>query len=205
MLSFPACAETPRATAKSAQEDPLIKHLRPTERVLWRGKPVKLPFLFSDSSGLALLLLVPSSLLLVWFSIVVLVALPLASRLLLVLMITLFALSAPISELMKYRNTEYMITNQRLITQTGTIGLHTRFVDLDKVQEVYVKVGLLDKVFRTGSLSVETAAFLPEDAAVQRYPLLSAFVRPSLEALKEPYEVQGILQEAIETTPNVAS
>ena len=94
-------------------------------------------------------------------------------------------------QLMRYRNTEYMITNQRLITQTGAVGLDTRFVDLDKVQEVYVKVGLMDKMFGTGSVIVVTAGFVP--IAPTRQGVL---VRPSLEALREPYEVQKILQEA---------
>ncbi|MGB9741512.1 MAG: PH domain-containing protein [Candidatus Bathyarchaeales archaeon] len=39
---------------------------------------------------------------------------------------------------MRYRNTEYMITNQRVVTQTGAIGMDTRFVKLNNVQEVYV-------------------------------------------------------------------
>jgi len=46
-----------------------------------------------------------------------------------------------------HRNTEYMITNQRIITQTGAIGLDTRYLDLDKIQEVYVEVGFIDKTF----------------------------------------------------------
>ncbi|MGC8939420.1 MAG: PH domain-containing protein [Candidatus Bathyarchaeia archaeon] len=41
-------------------------------------------------------------------------------------------------EFLRYRNTEYMITNQRVVTQTGAIGMDTRFVKLNNVQEVYV-------------------------------------------------------------------
>ena len=107
----------------------------------------------------------------------------------------LAAAGSPMWQLMRYRNTEYMITNQRLITQTGAVGLDTRFVDLDKVQEVYVKVGLMDKMFGTGSVIVVTAGFVP--VAPTRQGVL---VRPSLEALREPYEVQKILQEAIGET-----
>jgi hypothetical protein len=48
-------------------------------------------------------------------------------------------------QLMRYRNTEYMITDQRVITQTGAIGLDTRFFEFDKIQEVYVQVGFISK------------------------------------------------------------
>ncbi len=50
-----------------------------------------------------------------------------------------------------------MITNQRVIIRSGAIGKNTRFVDLDKIQEPHVKVGLVDKWFGTGSIMVLTA------------------------------------------------
>lgn len=106
--------------------------------------------------------------------------------------VTLVLLSSPLWQLMRYRNTEYMITNQRLITQTGAVGLDTRFVDLSKIQEVYVNIGLIDKVFGTGSVIAVTAGFV---LVGTRTP--GVLVRPSLAALREPYEVQKILQEAI--------
>jgi uncharacterized membrane protein YdbT with pleckstrin-like domain len=96
-----------------------------------------------------------------------------------------------------YRNTEYLITDQRVITQTGAIGLDTRYLDLDKIQEVYVQVGFIDRMFGTGTIFAVTAGQVyvgrggPFDRSIDR------FMRPSLAALKEPYEVQNILQEAI--------
>jgi len=64
---------------------------------------------------------------------------------------------APIRQLVAYRNTEYLITDQRLVTQTGAIGLDTRYLDLDKIQEVYVQVGFIDKMFGTGTIFAVTA------------------------------------------------
>ena len=98
---------------------------------------------------------------------------------------------SPILGLMRYQNTEYMITDQRIITQTGAIGLDTRFVDFDKIQEVYVKVGFIDKMFGTGTVLAVTAGYVYVGTG-------GPFMRPSLAALKEPYEVQKLLQEAIE-------
>jgi uncharacterized membrane protein YdbT with pleckstrin-like domain len=92
---------------------------------------------------------------------------------------------------MRYNNTEYMITDRRIITQTGAIGLDTRFVNLDKIQEVYVQVGLTDKMFGTGTLYATTAGHVYVDTA-------GRYARPSLAALKNPYEVQKLLQDALE-------
>jgi uncharacterized membrane protein YdbT with pleckstrin-like domain len=91
---------------------------------------------------------------------------------------------------MRYGNTEYMITDQRIITQTGAIGRDTRFVDLERIQEVYVKVGLIDKKFGTGTVLAVTAGWVPIDTG-------GPSTRPSLSSLREPYEVQRILQEAV--------
>jgi len=168
--------------------------------VLWSGKPVKLAFLFSGSgAGLfGPIVMVPIVLAFfgLWAAMFAMTGgAPFFFVLFFVLIVILGAASAPVWQLMRYRNTEYMITNQRLITQTGAVGLDTRFVDLDKVQEVYVKVGLMDKIFGTGSVIVVTAGFVPVAPTRQGVP-----VRPSLEALREPYEVQKILQEAIGET-----
>jgi uncharacterized membrane protein YdbT with pleckstrin-like domain len=96
-------------------------------------------------------------------------------------------------ELFRYRNTEYMITDQRIITQTGVIGIDTRFVELNKIQEVYVTVGWLDKLYETGSIVAVTAGYVPVGAPSPYSPL----IRPAFKAVGRPYEVQKLLQEAI--------
>ncbi len=108
------------------------------------------------------------------------------------------AFGMPIWSFFAFRNTEYLISNQRLITQTGAIGLDTRFVDLEKVQEVNVNVGVIDRLFGTGSIYAMTAgqAYM----GFQRGPGWSGggMMRPSLASLEKPYEVQKLLQEAIQ-------
>lgn len=96
-------------------------------------------------------------------------------------------------QLASYRNTEYMITDRRTITQTGAVGVDTRFVSLDRVQEIYVKIGLIDKMFGTGSVYALTAGY---SALGSGDGTMGS--RPSLRALKEPYQVQKLLQQAME-------
>lgn len=79
------------------------------------------------------------------------------------------------------------------MAQTGAIWIDTRFVELNKIQEVYVAVGWLDKLYGTGSIVAVTAGFVPVGASSPYIPLL----RPALKAVSHPYEVQKLLQEAI--------
>jgi len=174
----------------------LSKHLRANEKVLWSGKPVMMPFILTGGVlvgfmfGIFFMVLSASA-----FSYTFTfprVPLPIVALFLFFFLIVFFVAFGPIIyNLLRYSNTEYMITNQRMVTQTGAIGLDTRFVDLEKIQEVYVRIDIIDKIFGTGSLHASTAA------GWVGYGTRYSF-RPTLDSLKDPYNVQRILQEAIE-------
>jgi uncharacterized membrane protein YdbT with pleckstrin-like domain len=180
----------------------LEKLLNADEKPLWSGKPVRkafvLPGLVSIPFGLIFL---GFSIFWMWSAASIgapdfffLFGLPF------VLIGFGITFGPALLQLLRYRNTEYMITNRRIITQTGAIGLDTRFVDFDKIQEVYVQIGVMDKLFGTGSVYAMTAGFSgfsPRGGYGYGYGGFAGS-RPSLSALKEPYEVQKLLQEAIE-------
>lgn len=100
-----------------------------------------------------------------------------------------------IRSLFAYRNTVYVITDKRIIVQTGAVGRDTRFIELDKVQEVFVNTGFIDKLFGTGSIYVMTAGDLYFSSGSWR----SSRYSPTLPALRDPYGVQRILQNAMES------
>lgn len=174
--------------------------LRANEKVLWSGKPVKTPFITQTVGTIPIgLLFIAFSIFFIWGPISAGAPAPVILFGLIFFFIGFGVSFGPtIWQLMRYRNTEYIITDQRIITQTGAIGLDTRLVDLDKVQEVYVKIGFIDKMFGTGSIFAVTAGEVYVDMGGGRGqggggPLM----RPGLASLKEPYEVQKVLQEAI--------
>lgn len=171
------------------------RHLEANERVLWTGRPLRKGFVLSTWGS------IPSGLVFVGITFVWLWGVP-SSRIwedftLFGLPLVLIGLGISLGptgwQFLKYRNTEYMITDHRLITQTGAVGLDTGFVPLDRIQEVYVRIGILDKVFGTGSLYAMTAGYSGLATADG-----TGGLRPSLRALKDPYQVQRLLQEAME-------
>ena len=182
----------------------LEQYLKPGERVIWNGKPVRkafiLPGLASVPFGIIFLVF---SLFILWTttsngapSFVYLFSLPFV-------LAAIAVMFAPfIFQLMRYNNTEYMITDKRIITQTGAIGLDTRFVDFEKIQEVFVQIGIADRIFGTGTLIAMTAGFsgfypAGKQGCVGAYGGMHG-LRPSFSALKEPYRIQKLLQEAME-------
>jgi membrane protein YdbS with pleckstrin-like domain len=178
----------------------LEKHLKPNEKLIWSGKPVKKAFILPGlvSIPFGLIFLVFS---LFWMQMAASMGVPAFFTLFslpFVLVGVLVMFGPSVFQLMRYRNTEYMITDKRIITQTGAIGLDTRFVDFEKIQEVYVQIGIADRIFGTGTLIAMTAGlsgFFPSGS--QGYGAMHG-LRPSFSALKEPYRVQKLLQEAME-------
>jgi len=169
----------------------LSEYLKKDEKVIWSGKPAKVPFLVGG--------VVVSAFGLLWLSFSIFAMSMAVSSgglgfvtlffLLFVLIGFGLTLGPPMTQIFRYRNTKYVITDQRLITQTGAIGLDTRFIDLDKIQEVYVNVSFIDKIFGTGTLIVLTAGFVS-----------MGLTYPAIVSLKEPYAVQKMLQEAMRAT-----
>jgi uncharacterized membrane protein YdbT with pleckstrin-like domain len=178
------------------------KLLNANEKIIWSGKPVRKAFILSGVVSIPFgLIFMAFAIFWMWtaasggapyfFSLFGLVF---------VLIGFGIVFGPSLLQLLRYRNTEYVITDKRVITQTGAIGLDTRFVDFEKIQEVYVQIGVMDRLFGTGSVYAMTAGFSgfgPRGGYGYGYGGF-AFNRPSLSALKEPYEVQKLLQEAIE-------
>ena len=175
--------------------------LQRDEKVVWGGKPVRKAFILPGLAAIPFgLIFLAFSIFWMWSSASIgapgfftLFGLP--------FVLVGFALTFGPSMvlLVRYKNTEYMITNKRIITQTGAIGIDTRFVDFEKIQEVYVQIGFIDKLFGTGTLYAMTAGFSGFAFTGRQgygYPGMQG-LRPSFAALKEPYEVQRLLQEAM--------
>ncbi|MDP3999271.1 MAG: PH domain-containing protein [bacterium] len=60
----------------------------------------------------------------------------------------------PFISMLSYKNIWYVITDKRVILQSGLIGRDFDFVDYDKVESSRVDVGIVDKIFGKNSGSI---------------------------------------------------
>ncbi len=171
----------------------ILSILRSDEQVLWWGKPVFGSFMLHLGHMWGFVLV--GLFIFVGAMISIFIAhmsLPYGFIAILVLQI-FFGLSmlfGPIARnAIAYNNTFYVITDRRILIQTGAIGIDTRIINFDKMQEIYVTVDLVDRIFGTGSIKISTAAGWPEHAYM-----------PTLVALRNPYQVHEVLQNAMEKT-----
>ena len=53
---------------------------------------------------------------------------------------------------MQFKNLKYVITDQRAIIQKGVFALNYRSIAYTKIDDLQVKVGLIDKIYNTGTI-----------------------------------------------------
>lgn len=69
-----------------------------------------------------------------------------------------------IAPLLRWRNATFEITNKRVIKHWGLLYRHSREIPLDRIASVSVERGIIDRIFRCGTIVFQDAAagFQPE-------------------------------------------
>jgi hypothetical protein len=174
-----------------------IMHLlEPKETVLWNGKPDLKSLLF-----LAILcsILIMSIAAILFFNIE-----PIATRkntnlganpkrvLSIISGVFFFiALLTPLIVYSFYKVTEYVVTNKRLIIKSGFIGADIRSVYYDQIRSAFVNVGLVGKLFSTGTILIDTGRI------TQRGKRGSKTVYDRFRFIKNPYQVYKFVQKGL--------
>lgn len=133
------------------------KILNQDEKVIWEGQPQRLPFILPNivSMLLGIAFIVFG---LVWISFTSSDAPWFFSAFAVVpILIGLsMAVLNPLYKVFLYNHVWYVITDKRIIFQSGIIGRDFDYVDYDKVESATVNVGIIDKLFgkNSGSLAI---------------------------------------------------
>ena len=98
----------------------------------------------------------------------------------------------PILTYFGFKATEYAISDKRFIVKSGMIGADIRSVYYNEIRSIYVVVGLVGKIFSTGTIKIDTGrtkSYKRNKRSVTHYDKISN--------IKNPYEVYKILQNNI--------
>ena len=96
----------------------------------------------------------------------------------------LIALIWIVGRWLRWRYTTYAITNRRILRQTGVISRSYVDCSLGRIQNVYVDIPILGRIFGYGNLGITTAG--------------TAGIEIMWPGVREPRRVQRLLNEAIE-------
>ena len=128
------------------------------EQILWTGKPAYVPFL---AQGIPFLLIG-----LVWLAFDSMFFLSAGSGgfggmggfITLFMLFHLFPFWGSLLNMVRlvliYRNVRYAITTKRVMLRSGFFGIDFKAVDFDKIQNLEVNVGPLEKLFNVGSIRI---------------------------------------------------
>ena len=161
------------------------KVLDANEKVLWEGKPQFLPYLLSVAPFMLF------GFVFMVFSGFIVFPLIIKTGTLWPLLIPHFWIGfviffgAPLYSVLVYKYLYYIITDKRIIFQSGLIGRDFKMVDYNQVTNAEVNVGVLDKLFgkNSGSILVSSAGTFAQG----RYgPIAKPYV---MSNITDPYEV----------------
>ena len=161
------------------------------EAILWRGKPKRGAFIATKS-----LTMLPIAV--VWLCLDLNLLIPaLAEGEMMLFLIPFFALhlmpvwiwlGSMISAGRRWKNTAYYVTNRRVILQGGFFAVNETSLFYKDLRNVRVRIGLLDKLFRTGDIVLDGGGSLSRRDQTN----LSA-----MEDLEQPHEVYNRIQRII--------
>lgn len=160
------------------------------EAILWRGKPKKSAFIATKS-----LTLMPIAI--VWLCIDSTVFFSafnggpwfLIPFMLLHLMPVWLWLGSMITAGRRWKNTNYYVTNRRIIIQGGFLAVNENTLFYKDLRNARVRIGLLDKIFHTGDIVFDNGLYYGNSRNREQLP--------TLEDLEEPYQVYERIQKII--------
>ncbi len=217
---LPSKRQTRRAKTLSS----IAEFLNPAETVIWKCKPAKKTILLQSLAGIWFALFFGAFASIMLCTGAPLLGLPLALLVVAGCLIT----APPIWFMKKLPNTEYALTNQRLLIKTGPTKHNIWQTDLGKIKGFTVKTGVSDKLLGTGKLYPITAEYpyAPKARVYTRRGMdtprrvfnlstgtydeisetelyLKSISHPHLEGIREPYAAKKLFTETIGAEANM--
>ena len=90
--------------------------------------------------------------------------------------------------------TEYAVTNKRVIVKSGIIGTDFKSIYFDQIQEVLVDVGLIGKLFKVGTIKIDTGKTKTYSTGGKSRRVKTKIMYTLLKHIDKPYDVYKIVQ-----------
>ncbi|MBS1635717.1 MAG: PH domain-containing protein [Bacteroidetes bacterium] len=93
-----------------------------------------------------------------------------------------------VRKLVYFKHTVYALSNQRILIRTGFMGRDFKTTDLEKIADIEVKVNMVSKFYKVGSIRFFSGVIKKDDSG-------SSKVYESWLGIEEPYEVFKLVKQ----------
>lgn len=100
------------------------------------------------------------------------------------------AVASPVVLFLNYLVTHYLITQKRVIIKSGFIGADMRSIDYDQMKSAFVNVGIIGKLFGTGTIMIDTGRMTSTKRGTKT-------VYDRLVNIRDPYAVYKLFQSKL--------
>src|SRR5574344_2036717 len=190
---------------KNVQDDKIENMLAEGETVLWRGKPVKKAFVLNsitNSLGFVLLWLAfdgffigtmiasGAAMEMLWFII---------PFFLLHLLPVWIWISKLVTSFKRWQNTDYVVTNRRILLRSGFIGVDYRNIFYKDIKNVNLKVGFIDKMLNVGDIYIQCNTLLGDFGVSNNFSTNrnSSMGGSVIYDIEDPYKTLNIIQKIV--------
>lgn len=170
--------------------DPLVEG----ESIIWKGKPKKGAFIFNS-----VISMMPIAL--IWLALdafIITIFVKNAPTAFLAFIIPFFAihlfpfwmwLSNVLTAGKRWNNTNYYVTDKRIIVQSGFVNMNYQTVYYKDIKNVNLRVGLIDKMFGVGDITMDLGVYGAGDNATR--------VGHTFFDIENPQEVYSRIQKIV--------
>ncbi len=95
---------------------------------------------------------------------------------------------------LKWKRTEFIVTNQRVIIKSGIFSIHVSEIALDKINSVKFDQGMLERMVGSGSINIETAS-RDGDLKYQNVAMAKEF-RARVLSAQESFQETKVMKQA---------
>ena len=134
------------------------------ENILWRGKPKKKAFVLNKIFSM-----LPIAIIWLLFDSVFIFAIIFsdAPAMVYAFIIPFFALHLTpvwiwlgnvLTASRRWKNTEYVITDRRILIKSGFVGIDYQTLNYKNIMDVNINVGFFDRILKTGDISISSSS-----------------------------------------------
>lgn len=158
--------------------------LDPGEKIIWRGKPELLPFVFNEGTLALMIFGLFFAGISLPITIIGIITIIMSLMGLVFMALGMIIALAPLWQYFSFQKTEYAFTNRRVFIKSGLWSNNFKVIDYHDIKNFQISIGIFDKLFKleTGTISIDCGQIAYTKNGTR-------LIYSKFQSIKNPYNV----------------